>query len=81
MGAPAPLKIRGFEQVVPAEMLPAIAAYIEYRTGGHCVIGRHDLGEDRLLLQIFTYLLPTGDIEQLEREVASMAGGGNIHLS
>ena len=70
-------RIRGFECILAAGALPALAAYIEYRTGGHCVIGRHSLADGRLLIQVFTYLLPLEDIELLQREVLELAAAGD----
>lgn len=60
---------RGFEFLAEESAVGALVSFIEYRTGGHCVIGRQPNEDGRVLLQVFTYLLPAADIQTLCREV------------
>lgn len=63
---------RGFVCLVEQSRLEALVSYIEQRTGGYCVIGRHPQGDGKILLQVITYSLPPECIEMLQQEVADL---------
>ena len=63
----------GFEFTVAAARSAALIRYVEYRTGGQCVIGRQSLADGWLRLRIYTYVLPHDEVRRLRDEVMTGA--------